>query len=300
MPSYNGSVIIKNKTNWSASRISTFKQCPLKYYYTYVKKWGCSKPADTEAADKGTCFHETVENWHTGMSRDDLFKILEKKIEEYKVDTTKYDEKAALDRFFIFWEQLIAKKELVGFKVKQEGWASGDLGGEHFIGALDLMLDRGDKVFIYDYKSGKTPAISKYKDQLMLYAFLIGQSKGWDIETTAENIRLALFFPLSEQNVPVTEEDKMLASVKEIKYDASNLRDCINDYEDTIKQIKATDWSKVGETITGCPSFLCNWCEHRGGNPNSDGYLGCKSTRDLGYHQERFVTYHLKESPKKN
>ena len=63
MPQYNGSVRKSDKPNSSASRISTYRQCPLKYYYTYVQKWRCSKPADTTEADKGTCFHETVENF---------------------------------------------------------------------------------------------------------------------------------------------------------------------------------------------------------------------------------------------
>lgn len=296
MPEFNSSVRSETKVNWSASRISTYRSCPLKYYYTYVKKWVCSKPADTEAADKGTCFHETVEHFHTGMAHDELYKILESKVEEYKVDTTKYDEKAALERFFLFWNEFVAKKELTGYKVYQEGWAKGELGGEHFIGALDLKLDRGDKVKIYDYKSGKTPSASKYKDQLLLYAFLIGQEKGWDFKQIAENIELYLFFPLSEQTKPITPEDKMLASVKQIKFDEHALKTCIDNYLETIKEIQSHNWDEEDLDSLGCPAFLCRWCEHNGGNPNADGYKGCKATRDLGYHQERGVTYTLRES----
>lgn len=294
MPQFNGSYN-SNKTNWSASRISTYRQCPLKYYYTYVKKWRCSKEPDTTEAKKGTCFHETVEKFHTGMEHEKLFQILEEKIKEYEVDTTKYDEHAAVERFFLFWNEFVAKKELVGFKTLQEGWASGDLGGEKFIGALDLCLDRGDKIYIFDYKSGKTPAISKYKDQLLLYAYLKSQEKGWSFEEAAENIKLYLFFPMSEQKTAVTDEDKMLASVKEVKYDANILRDCINEYLAVIQEIKSHNWENENLDLLGCPSFTCKWCEHQGGNPNQDGYKGCKASRDLGNHQERFVTYHLKE-----
>ena len=283
---------------WSASRISTYRQCPLKYYYTYVKKWVCSKPADMTAAQKGTCFHETVEQYHTGMSHDEIFKILESKIKEYDVDTTQYDEHAALERFFLFWKEFVEKNEALGFKVVQEGWASGVMGGEKFCGALDLKLDRGDKVIIFDYKSGKTPAIAKYKDQLLLYSYLIGQEKGWDLKTISENIRLYLFFPMSEQEKPVTDFDKMLASVKQVKYDENVLKDCIDSYLETISEIKAHDWEKEDLDALGCPAFPCNWCEHKGGNPNDEGYKGCKATRDQGYTQERFVTYHLKESKK--
>ena len=80
MPQYNGSVRSSDKQNWSASRISTYRQCPLKYYYTYVKKWRCSKAPDTTAADKGTCFHETVEHFKTGMEHAKLYEIMESKI----------------------------------------------------------------------------------------------------------------------------------------------------------------------------------------------------------------------------
>lgn len=151
------------------------------------------------------------------------------------------------------------------------------------------------KDIIFDYKSGKTPAISKYKDQLLLYAYLRGQERGWDFEQIAENIKLYLFFPMSEQKTAVTDEDKMLASVKEVKYDANILRDCINDYLAVIQEIKSHNWENENLDLLGCPSFTCKWCEHLGGNPNQDGYKGCKASRDLGNHQERFVTYHLKE-----
>ena len=143
MPEFNNgyqSATDKSKPNWSASRISTFKTCPLKYYYTYVDKWKCSKPADDEAARKGSSFHETVEHFYTGMAHDELHKILDEKLEEYRIDETKYHEHDALERFFLFWNEYVAKKEVAGLEVKQEGWTSGDLGGEHFIGALDLEV----------------------------------------------------------------------------------------------------------------------------------------------------------------
>ncbi len=299
MPQFNNdykSNYVKGRDNWSASRISTYRQCPLKYYYTYVKKWRCSKAPDDEAARKGTVIHETVEKYYTGEPKDKVFARLEEKAKEYNIDLEKYDERSGIERFFLFWDEFVAKRELTGFKVIQEGWVSGDCGGERFVGALDLCLDRGDKVIIFDYKSGKTPSISKYKEQLLLYAYLRGQERGWDFEQTAENVKLYLFFPMSEQKTAVTPEDKMLASVKEVKYDANNLRDCINEYLKTIREIQAHNWEEEDLDALGCPDFVCKWCEHQGGNPNSDGYKGCKASRDLGHTQERFVTYHLKES----
>ena len=236
-----------------------------------------------------------MEKYFTGENREDVFKRLAEKAVEHNIDLDKYDEKSGIERFFLFWDEFIASKEKNGYKVAQEGWVSGDLGGEHFIGALDVCLDNGEKVEVYDYKSGKSPSISKYKEQLLLYSYLKGLEHGWDLKKTAENIKLFLFFPLSEQNIAVDDHDKMLASVKEIKYDESVLQKCINDYLVTIQEIKAHDWEHEDLDSLGCPSFICNWCEHLGGNPNKDGYKGCKASRELGNVQERYVTYHLKE-----
>ena len=100
--------------NWSSSRVSTYKDCPLKYYYSYVRPFKSDVPVNTVLADKGSCLHETVEKYHTGMSRDELLEILSEKCQRWNIinDTEEnkekyseserervFDEKAGKNRF---------------------------------------------------------------------------------------------------------------------------------------------------------------------------------------------------------
>lgn len=285
--------------NWSASRISTHHSCPLKYYYTYVKKWIPSKEVSKVDANKGLCFHETVEHYKTGMSHDDLKAIMAEKIKQYDVDTTVFDEYGALERFFLFWDELIATREKEGFIVKQEDWSKGEIEGEPFVGALDLFLENPttNKCIIFDYKSAKTPAASNYKKQLVLYAYLTGLARHWSLETTVENIKLYVFFPFSPQEKMITMEDKMLSSVKQIKFTKEDMEDIIQHYYiDTIREIKNTDWENIDLDKLAVPQFVCKWCPFIGSLPNDKGFRGCKASYEAGNCQERGLTFSLDES----
>lgn|SRR5574344_590399 len=282
---------------WSASRVSTYHSCPLKYYYTYIQKWQPNKKVgDDTLAKKGTCFHETVEHYKTGMSKDDLVKILESKIKEYNVDETQFDERGALNRFFLFWEEMISKREKEGFKVAQESWANNNISGEEFCGALDVCLTKDDnsKVVIFDYKSAKTPNASQYKNQLVLYAYLKGLELGWNYQQIADNIQLYVFFPFSEQTRPVTDFDKMLASVKQLNFTAEEVESIITDYYmKAINESKAIDWKNADPLTIGKPGFMCKWCDWNGAIGNDTGFKGCPASYKVGCRQERGIIYHL-------
>lgn len=287
--------------NWSASRISTFKSCPLKYYYTYVKKWISSIPADNTAANKGLAFHETVEQYETGMDKDTIHKLMEQKIEEYHVNTNEYDEFGALERFYLFWEEYIAPKEQEGFVVKKESWASnkedsskfsdnpklleGPL-NEPFVGALDLFLENPDtgEYIIFDYKSGKSPIATKYRPQLILYAYLIGLNKGYTPAQIAEKCKLYVFFPLAQNediDKIIDPKDKMFASVKALRLTESDIEKTIRDYKETIDEIHTTDWENPDANKLATSNYLCQWCDFQGSKPNRGGFMGCPASQDF-------------------
>lgn len=281
--------------NWSASRISTHRSCPLKYYYSYVQKWVPNIEPPKVEANKGLALHETVEHYKTGMPQEELKKIMESKIKEYDVDVTVYDEWSALDRFFVFWDEIIAKKESEGFVVKQESWAKEKILGEQFVGALDLFLENNEtgECIIYDYKSAKTAAASNYKNQLILYAYLIGISKGWSNDQIAEKIKLYVFFPFSTQDKAFSPLDKMLSSIKQIKFSALDVQNVINEYMETIKTINTTDWTNTNFDDLGVVQFSCKWCPFIGTIPNSKGFKGCKASYDKGFRQVRGLEFNL-------
>lgn len=279
---------------WSNSRIDTFRSCALKYYYSYVQKWEPSIPANTEAADKGSCFHETVEIFKTGMPHDQVYTKLQEKIEEYKVDVTKYDEKAAVDRFFLFWNEFVAKKELAGYKVIPEFNCLDTIEGEPFTGYIDLLLDNGEDVIIYDYKSAKSTSTTRYKGQLILYAYMIGHVRGWTNKEIAERCKLYIFFPFSEQEKPITEHDKMLASVKQIKITEKDVNEIMAGFSSTIKEIKAMDWTKIDPNFLGKVEFACKWCPFLGSIDNGEGFRGCGASYRAGFFQNRNLKFTLK------
>ena len=107
-------------SNWSASRVGCFVECPLKYKLNYVEHWKSTAPVNTALADKGSAFHETAEKFHTGMSEEDFWKILNERIEHYKVNVTDpqkdfyFDYRPAVAKFFVFWNKLIAPKKIIG------------------------------------------------------------------------------------------------------------------------------------------------------------------------------------------
>lgn len=301
--------------NWSASRVGTYEGCPLKYYYSYVRPFRSDVPVNTTLADKGSVLHETVEKYHTGMSREEIFSILEERCKHYgiindnlqvyteneinekysKEEQEKvFDETAGLERFFLFWKEFVETKESEGWIVRQEGEVKKEICDEPFIGKLDLYLESpdGNSFIVYDYKTGRSINASDYKFQQVLYAYLLGLEKGWTIEETANRVKLYIFGPLSEQKKPITDFDKMLASVKQIKYTAEEMKELIDNYIHIISEIKSIDWKEVDPTLLGRDSFSCKWCQFLGSIPNKEtGFSGCKCTYDKGFRQPRNVKF---------
>lgn len=301
--------------NWSSSRVGTYEGCPLKYYYSYVRPFRSNVPVNTVYADKGSALHETVEKYYTEMSKDELLQILEEKCkawniindnpenyteEEFNKKYTEeerprvYNETAGIDRFLLFWKEFIQPKQENGWIVKQEGEVKKEICGEPFIGKLDLYLESpdGKEFIVYDYKTGKSINASDYKFQQVLYAYLLGLDKGWTIEETASRVRLYIFGPLAEQKKPITDNDKMLASVKQIKYTAEEMKELIDSYIHIISEIKSIDWQEVDPTLLGKESYSCRWCQFLGSIPNKEtGFCGCKCTYEKGFRQPRNVSF---------
>lgn len=132
---------------WSASRIGCFAECALKYKLNYVEGWKSNAPVNTQLADKGSAFHETAEKFHTGMTKEEFVKILNENTVKFHVNTTDpdadfyYNYDAAVEKFFAFWDKLIAPLEAKGYKVGQELKVNNIIHGEAFTGSLDLCVE---------------------------------------------------------------------------------------------------------------------------------------------------------------
>jgi len=288
-------------SKWSASRLKTYHACLLKYYYSYVNPYDPNMPANAEMASKGLAFHETAEQMVTGKTDQEMQAILDSKIEEYKVDRTLYPEDEALRRFMLFWKEFIEPKEKEGYKVEKEGWANGIIEGKPFCGALDLALYKYkpdgslEHIFIYDYKTAKTAAAASYKDQLVLYAYLIGLTQNWTFQQIKDNIELFVFFPFSTQNKN-NDYDNMLSSVKRVNYTAEDVEKIISSDISTIRESESIQWDKVNIDSLGQTNFTCKFCQFLGTVPDeSTGFRGCKCSYDAGYRQVRGLKFNLRE-----
>ena len=311
--------------NWSASRLGTYRSCLLKYYYSYVNPYDPSISVNDSLQGKGLCFHETAEQMDSNKTKEEMEAILQSKIEEYHVDTELYPEDEALRRLLLFWPEFITPREQAGYTVKKEEWTSGDIDGAHYVGALDLhllgpiarkteeqkkaeeALSAEEKlslpapkqhIIIYDYKTAKTASASSYKDQLTLYAYLLGKERNWTPEMTAENVDLYVFFPFSTQKKD-NDFDNMLSSVKPIKYTADDIRKVIKANISTVREANSINWDTVDISNLGSSNFTCRFCPFLGAIEDPEtGFKGCKCSYDEGYRQVRGLKFHLRENKK--
>ena len=246
------------------------------------------EPPNNELANKGLAAHETFEAYKTGMPKEELYKVLNENIKKYNVNTDVYSYDSAMEKFFAFWEYFIAPKEKAGWKVSQEGWINGVLDGEHFVGALDLMISDENHIEIFDYKTSKTAKADNYKNQMILYAYLEGKQRNWSLKEIADKVTVRLFFPLIEDLEKKTVEQNMLRGVKELSFTENDIKDVIENYfEKNISTIKSIDFSKVKGNIT----HACSWCPYCGAKANDNGFEGCQITVAAGFASPDEVTF---------
>lgn len=283
-------------TKWSSSRVSCFQGCKLQYKYNYLDKWESSEKDGVDVISKGLAFHETVEQYYTGMPREEIFKILEQNIKSHNVDETQFDEREPLERFICFWDKFVKPKQLLGYEIKKETWLNDTIDGNLFTGALDLCIESANKVYIYDYKTSKSMDTSHHKNQQILYAYLKGKEKGWTNKQIAENIKLNIFFAFGKVNESLTTpEQRMIACVKELCFSEADIDYVINDfYLKNINASKEVDWNMI-TSESGTVSHLCKWCKYAGSLKNDKGFQGCKASYDAGFIQKRGVEFTKKD-----
>lgn len=180
----------------SPSSINTFRQCPRKYYYRYIKKLP-DKPGI--ALVRGRVVHSVLEDFYDGFPEHSeqwrtqlhyhALGLLEKhwtgaseefaELEETPEELEAYKEESA--RMVINWvnhfcDQLAEKIEEgyeEAFKMltpeREIEYMDHDLNVRGFIDAIE----KGDKVVLMDYKTSKRNVITDdYRLQLGIYALL--------------------------------------------------------------------------------------------------------------------------------
>lgn len=133
-------------TAWSYSSISTFKQCPKKYYHLRVAKDVKDEPG--EAADYGTAVHLAAEEYiRDGKRIPEKFAFIRPVVEKLEaLPGDKYAElKLGMRRDY----------SACGFFDKDVWWR----------GIADLLIIDGHRAWCVDYKTGKS---ARYADTKQL------------------------------------------------------------------------------------------------------------------------------------
>jgi hypothetical protein len=292
---------------WSASRVSTYKSCKLKYKTTYIDEFVATGGTDADVTQKGLSIHEIAEWYDSSKSYDELVAFAQSHLDKADFDQEKYPVIKAMPRFYQFWEKNVRALEALGFTLTKENWEHFEINNAKFVGALDVLLinPSTNEVRIFDYKSGKKAAINDdYRTQLLIYCLAIGQRLKMTPAEIVKNVKCYLFFPLAgitdEESDSAIASKMMLKSLKELKYKEQDLRDVTEELTKIIDASNAEDWSTV-DGMSGSLSYACGWCPFAGGlksQASHDSFTPCELSYKQGLRSSRGVKYVLKSELK--
>ncbi len=250
----NSIIGIKNKDKnkkilLSASRISVFDQCPLKYKFTYVDK--IPQSPNKGGSQLGILMHKVLELYHLGdySTLPDLNMLLdiEWKNLSYEFSKQNYQEKkdaeSMLENYWNFIQENPANILSVEYNISFET--------NHAIinGKCDRIDFNDNNFSIYDYKTSKTfkTSASLKKDiQLGIYAYFlykIGiERRGSNIKSNPHKVSMIyLRREIPEVSTSFTEQE--LDNIKE-------------KLDETAKNIKQNEFSP-------CVGMHCEWCDYK-------------------------------------
>ncbi|MCB9359356.1 PD-(D/E)XK nuclease family protein [Candidatus Woesearchaeota archaeon] len=245
----------------SPSSINTYKQCPRKYYYVYIKKL---QTLPSIHLIRGSIAHSALEDFFKvdvdklpeteislllkGLLKDFLLqKWNSAKDELEELDMTEaqrlfyYEE---TEQMLMFWIEGLMKKlskDKDGFKIAFKKWIPRTeeeyISEQHQIkGFIDAIHEVEDEIIVMDYKTSKRDHITpEYKLQLAIYALLY-QEKHGKLPTKAG----INFLRHGERMIDVDEELLKLARFE-------------------IEQIHAATESDLKDDYPRKPSPLCKW-----------------------------------------
>ena len=279
------------KEKFSYSRVGCFTDCPLKYKYRYVNKIKASGVEST-LANKGLVFHEMAETWKVGNTKEWCLNEIKKLCVKHNVDFDEWPYEESVGRWLCLQETFIQPKINEGFKEFHELWINGTVAQQSFCGAIDNILIGDDKIYIIDYKTGKSTSTSGYRKQLMLYAWFKGKEHFKSTEDLADKVELWVFFPLGEvaKTKYKTIEEKTGAAFVQVLYSQEELEENFRSFDEKVKDIISKDFDKV-RTVDAKTSYGCQWCDYRGSIAVPGLFEGCPKSYEEGLRQSRSTKF---------
>lgn len=277
----------------SISKAKLWRNCKLAFKYTYETKFTPVEQQPIYVTAKGLALHETFEkllryeNYKDGpelpyrkISYEDALKILNEAVAEQKIppeETEGFNLELGLKRWLSFKHDYLDATRNVMYA--EQRYDQVLFGETTTITILDLLEDCGDNHYIiYDYKTPKSIEISRYKEQLVLYAYVMACVKGViavgseDYEKVVQHFKLKVFFPLA-----TGDHEDYKASLRDCPFTAEDVKKVIEDLKQSCNEIEAFNFDKPAEVLQPIQlSYQCNWCQFCGSLPQPEiGFQGC-------------------------
>lgn len=258
---------------YSASRVSTFESCKLKYSLQYQRGYYAEDTQQNVLTRKGTAFHEFAENYTPDWTAE--------KVEEQRKF---YEEQFSLPeefslvqpvaRFVEWYHQVIQPIIDEGGKVQNEIQFDFYLDNNHFTGKLDILAIDKDGVFwIIDHKTGRSTNTSYYKKQLLLYAWALHYQFKVPREEMTKRIKASIFFPFANPD-----EEDVRKVFKGIRFGDKHLDEVKDEFNTTIHRIESKQWEPEANL-----SRMCDFCPFAGKKEY------CELSAKAGIHPTRGV-----------
>ena len=233
--------------NFSASKLSTYEECPLKYKLRYVDRLDpvFNDNSNTDALHYGSFVHKVFEDGVEAETMEDLMEIANKERDNYDFPKSKFQNFKDMCKNFL---KLNATLNEVGEAEQRFKFQFGDPEKDMNVnGIIDRIIkSESGKYLVIDYKTSKRP-ISQMDlfrdDDMKMYAYAVTQL----YSVSVKDVTLAHFYPHLDKLVTV--------------------RFCAADIASFLKKVQERMWKirkMKKDDFSACHNKFCNWCGYKG------------------------------------
>ncbi len=242
--------VLELPTHLSASSITTYQQCPLRFRFSRIDK--IPEPT-TEPMLLGTFVHEILENFYRLPPEERTIPEArrisrELWVNEYEAKTSEIRITDSNDfRWRAWWcvENIFAMENPPSVEIKGvEDSFSAEINDVPLVGFIDRWTEEDGKIVVSDYKTGKV-ANQRYDGekifQIVLYAEMIERLKGVPVDYAEI---LYIRFQQRKRYEPTSERREVVLKLIDQTWDG----------------VQAGCQTGLFPTSTGP---LCNWCAYK-------------------------------------
>ena len=243
------------KTFSFTSHIAVYENCPRQYKFFKELNF---LPVRSGSMLFGTLVHETIEDIHKAVLKEELSSINEDNIKKWF--QVNYDNLTKVEHYYLAPVQKdAALKQVMRYAERQknhwdeikEAEVDVSLVKPRYIveGKIDLIKGKNDTVEIVDFKSSKKPRdinsseeIERYRRQLHVYAYLVEQ------RTKHKVSKMNLYYTGEEDSVPIIS----------FPYTKTAIKGTMASFDDAVSHILNKDFKKSAKN-----KKLCENCDFR-------------------------------------